>query len=71
MIMNPAECRPLLEQAVIIASVTPAEHLRLGGIYTHHKDLYRRMLKGQVSRLPRRGLERYSAMGIELAPTSY
>ena len=45
MIMNPSECRALLETAVIIASVTPTEHRRLGGIYTHHKDLYRRMLR--------------------------
>ena len=70
MIMNPSECRALLETAVIIASVTPAEHRRLGGIYTHHADLYRRMLKAHVSRLPRRGMERYSATGIALQPTS-
>jgi hypothetical protein len=69
MIMNPAECRLLLEKAVIIASVTPAEHLQLGGIWTHHADLYRRMLKAHVSRLERRGMERYSATGIELEPT--
>jgi hypothetical protein len=69
MIMNPAECRPLLEKAVIIASVTPAEHRALGGIYTHHADLYRRMLKAHVSRLPRRGMERNSATGITLQPT--
>ena len=70
MIMNSSECRALLETAVIIASVTPAEHRRLGGIYTHHEDLYGRMLKAQVSRLPRRGMERYSATGIALQPTS-
>lgn len=66
MIMNPRECRALLEQAVVIARVTQEEHWRLGGIWTHHEDLYRRMLKGQVSRLPRRGMERYSATGIRL-----
>jgi len=70
MMMNPSECRALLEEAVIIASVTPEEHRRLGGIWTHHEDLYRRMLKAQVSRLPRRGMERYSATGIALQPTS-
>jgi hypothetical protein len=42
--MNPAECRPLLEKAVILASITPAEHRHLGGIWTHHEDLYGRML---------------------------
>ena len=68
--MNPSECRALLEKAVIIASVTPEEHWRLGGIWTHHEDLYRRMLKAHVSRLPRRGMERYSATGIALQPTS-
>jgi hypothetical protein len=71
MIMNPAECRPLLEKAVIIASVTPAEHRRLGGIWTHHADLYRRMLKAHLSRLPRRGMERYTATGIALEHVSY
>ena len=70
MIMNPSECRALLEQAVIIASVTQREHWRLGGIWTHHEGLYRRMLKAQVSRLPRRGMERYSATGITLHPTA-
>lgn len=66
--MNPDECRPLLEKAVILASVTTAEHRRLGGIWTHHQELYGRMLKAHLSRLPRRGMERYSAMGIELEP---
>jgi len=70
MIMNPAECRALLESAVVIASVTPAEHRRLGGIWTHHADLYRRMLRAQVLRLPRRGMERYSTTGIALQPIS-
>jgi hypothetical protein len=70
MIMNPSDCRALLETGVVIASVTPEEHRRLGGIYTHHEDLYRRMLRAHVSRLPRRGMERYSATGIELQPTS-
>jgi hypothetical protein len=66
MIMNPSECRALLEKAVIIASVTEAEHRRLGGIYTHHAELYGRMLKAHVSRLRQRGLERYTAVGITL-----
>lgn len=70
MIMDPTECRALLERAVIIASVTQAEHRRLGGIWTDHADLYRRMLKAHVSRLPRRGMERYSATGIALKPKS-
>jgi hypothetical protein len=70
MIMNPSECRALLERAVIIASVTPAEHISLGGIYTHHADLDGRMLKAHVSRLRKRGLERYSATGIALQPMS-
>jgi hypothetical protein len=69
MIMNPTECGPLLEKAVIIASVTPAEHRKLGGIYSHHEDLYRRMLKAHVSRLPKRGMERYLDSGIRLHPT--
>jgi len=70
MIMNPSECGALLAKAVIIASVTPTEHRRLGHLYIDHEDLYRRMLKGHVSRLHRRGIERYSATGVELQPTS-
>ena len=70
MIMNPSECRALLEKGLIIASVTQEEHLRLGGIWTHHKDLYGRMLKAHVSRLSQRGMERYSATGIALQRTS-
>ncbi len=67
--MDPTECRALLERAVVIASVTEAEHRQLGGIW-RDPDLYRRMLKGQVSRLSKRGMERYSAAGIVLQPTS-
>ena len=69
MIMDPTECRALLERAVIIASVTEAEHRQLGGIWARHQDLYRRMLKGQVSRLPKRGMERYTTAGITLQST--
>jgi hypothetical protein len=70
MIMNPSECRELLETAVIIADVTPAEHIQLGGIYAHHKDLYGRMLKAPVSQLPSLGWERYAAKEIEVKPES-
>jgi hypothetical protein len=69
MIMNPNECRVLLEKAVIIASVTLVEHRKLGGIWTHHAELYGPMHKAHVSRLRMRGLERYSATGITLQPT--
>ena len=37
MIMDPTECRALLERAVIIASVTEAEHRQLGGIWRDHE----------------------------------
>jgi hypothetical protein len=70
MIMNPSECRALLETSVVIAWVTPAEHKLLGGIYPRHVDLYGRMLKAQVSQLPRLGEERYRATGIALNPCS-
>jgi hypothetical protein len=59
MIMNPSECRALLDKAVIIASVTPEEHQLLGGIYKHHGPLYREMLVADVSQLPRLGRQRY------------
>ena len=68
--MNSWECRALLETAVIIASVTPEEHKRLGGIYTHFKALYGRMLKAPLSRLPSLGRRRYRAKKIALQPTS-
>jgi hypothetical protein len=70
MIMEPSECEALFNKAIVIARVTPTEHLKLGGIYTHHKELYGRMLTAQVARLYRRGLERYDAMGIELVEAS-
>jgi hypothetical protein len=70
MITNPGECRALLETAVIIASVRPEEPKQLGGIFTHHPDLYRRMLEAPVSQLPSLGRELYSAAKIALQPTS-
>ena len=33
MIMEPTECQELLETAVVIAHITPAEHRELGGIF--------------------------------------
>lgn len=68
--MNPSECRALLDTAVIIASVALEEHQQLGGIYTHHEDLYRRMLAADVSQLPKLGKKRYLNSRIKLQPTS-
>jgi len=68
MIMNPDECRVLFDTAVIIASVTPVEHRKLGGIYTHHEELYRRMLPADVSRLPGLGNQRYLDSGVKIRP---
>ena len=68
--MNPSESQALPETAVVIASVTPAEHRRLGGICTHHEDLYRRMLTAPVSQLPSLGMQRYSTTGIVLQTKS-
>jgi hypothetical protein len=68
MIMDPSECRGLLEGAVVVASVTPGEHRRLGGIYTHHEDLYRRMHTAPIPELPGLGIERYRATGVEVFP---
>jgi len=70
MIMNPSECRALLDTAVIIASVTPAEHQSLGGIFTHHEELYNRMLAADVSQLPSLGQERYLNSKVKIQPTS-
>ena len=66
--MNPAECADLLRRAIVLARIRKDEHRRLGGIYTHYKeDLYGRMLRAAVGRLPSLGHERYRRWGIELA----
>ncbi len=70
MIMDPTECQELLETAVVIARVTPAEHRELGGIFTHTQELYGRMLKAPVSELPDLGWERYPGTSITVQPTS-
>jgi len=70
MIMNPSECRVLLDTAVIIASVTPEEHQKLGGIYVNFEELYRQMLTADVSQLPGLGNQRYLMKKIKLRPTS-
>jgi len=64
MIMNPVECRALLESAVVLAEVSGDEHRALGGIYANHPDLYAEMLITPVSDLPDLGLQRYKRAGI-------
>jgi hypothetical protein len=70
MMMDPAECRALLETAVVIARVTAAEHRQIGGLYPRHENLHRRMLEAPVSLLPELGMERYSATKITLREIS-
>ena len=67
--MDPDECAALLGRAIVLARITKDEHRTLGGIYTHYKDLdlYDRMLRAAVARLPSLGRERYRKWGIELA----
>jgi hypothetical protein len=67
MIMEPADCADILGSAIMLARITKDEHRRLGGIYTHHKPLYRQMLDAPVSKLPSLGRDRYSHRGIRLA----
>ena len=69
MMVNPSGCRALLETAVVIASVTQAHRL-LGGSYTHHEDLYRRMLKGACLAAAQARDGAVHATGIALQPTS-
>ena len=66
--MDPDECADLLRRAIVLARIRKDEHRRLGGIYTHHKDLYERMLGAAVGRLPSLGRERYRRCDVELAP---
>jgi hypothetical protein len=70
MLMDPAEVRPLLEDALVLALVTEAEHRSIGTLSARHPDVYARMLKAPVSRLPRLGMERYRASGITLVACS-
>lgn len=70
MIRDPTECQELLETAVVIARVTAAEHRELGGIFSHHPELYGRMLTAPVSELPNLGWERYRGTSITVQPTS-
>jgi len=51
---------------VILARVTREEHLRLGGIYVHHRKLYGWMLKSPVEKLSLQGRRRYAKAGIKL-----
>lgn len=68
MIMEPGQCAELLNDAVVIALVTKAEHQRLGGIYTHHPELYAEMLTVPVADLAGLGSQRYQRAGISLHP---
>ena len=68
MIMNPNECRALLETAVVLVEVSGEEHRRLGGIYADHEEVYGQMLNAPVSELEELGLLRYDRKGIETAP---
>ena len=66
MIREPSECRALLEKAVVIAHVTPAEHTQLGNLWTDHRALYAKMLRAPVKDLARLGRQRYADRGVEL-----
>jgi hypothetical protein len=70
LIMHPDECAVLLQEAVVLARITKAEHQALGGIYAHHSGIYEKMLAAKVSRLPSLGLRRYKRTGIELLPAN-
>ena len=66
MIKDPSECRALLENAVVIAHVTPAEHTQLGNLWTDHPELNAKMLTAPVKDLARLGRQRYADRGVEL-----
>jgi hypothetical protein len=66
MIMRPTQIRRLLEECVLLARVTQAEHHRLGGIYTHHRKLYWWRLKSPIDKLPGQGRRRYQKAGVSL-----
>ncbi|MDP9243822.1 MAG: hypothetical protein M3O77_01915 [Chloroflexota bacterium] len=63
---RPWQVRRLLEHSVVLARITKAEHARLGGIYTHHRQLYVRMLESPIDALPHQGRRRYQKVGIKL-----
>jgi hypothetical protein len=68
MIMNPGECRAVLEDAVVLVELSRAEHLALGGIFADHADLYAEMLAAQVADLFSLGRLRYERVGIAIEP---
>lgn len=68
MLMDPSVCEAVLSRAVLHARITRAEHLALGGIFTHHEHLYGRMLTCPPDDLVELGRDRYRAVGIELVP---
>lgn len=69
MIKEPSECRALLENAVVIARVTPAEHTQLGNnFWGQHPELYAKMMNAPVKQLARLGRQRYAERGVELLP---
>ena len=70
MIIAPSECRHLLEDATVLALVTPDEHRQLGHIWADHEALYAEMLTAPVRGLATLGLRRYTSCGITLHPIS-
>lgn len=64
MIMEPSECRQLLETAVVLVEVSGDEHRKLGGIYKHHPEVYAEMLTADIPELPGLGWQRYQRVGI-------
>jgi hypothetical protein len=68
MIMNPGDCRDLLQSAVVLVEVSGREHRALGGIYADHPELYAEMLVAPVEELAELGRRRYERFGIEIEP---
>jgi hypothetical protein len=67
MIMAPTECRTLLNEAIVLAHVTKAEHQQLGGIFDPHAAIYQAMLDSPIPGLEALARKRYEDSGVHEA----
>jgi hypothetical protein len=67
MIMNPIDVEALLQESIVLARITKAEHQQLGGIFQHHAEVYERLLSAPVDQLHEVALERYKRSKVKIS----
>jgi hypothetical protein len=65
-LMQPSDTERLLDEGVVLATVTPAEHDQLGKLWRDHRELYAAMLEARPEELVSYGLRRYTKTGVKL-----